>query len=167
MSEEPEEAVHLERKDIAKQWTPMLKDAGFTAVSNIFLKHYRNDLSITNTEAMLIIQLMQHKWDERAPYPSFKTLSHRMGLTDQQVRVHALSLVKKGLMKKTLRFGKPNLFHMEPLFTRLEEIYVDQYQKHPDPTAKPKETRAKRTVRPARTGTFKDAIYIPASTPTL
>jgi DNA replication protein len=118
-------------RDIGRQWTPKLKEAGFTAVSNLFLQHYRDDLGITNTEAMLVIHLMHYKWDEDAPYPSFKTLAHRMGLTEQQVRAHALSLVRKKLMKKTLRLGKPNLFHLEPLFKRLEEIYDDEHQDSP------------------------------------
>ena len=145
----PEEATPSRSpRDIGKQWTPKLKEAGFTAVSNIFLLHYR-DLKISNTEAMLIIQLMHHKWDEKAPFPSFKTLAHRMGLTEQQVRVHALSLVKKKLMAKTIRLGKPNLFHLEPLFEQLEQIYDDEHQDSPRQNAVNKAVSAARRPPPA------------------
>jgi hypothetical protein len=123
-----EQSASQRTREIARQWTPKLKEAGFTAISNIFLQHYRDLLNITNTEAMLIIQLMYYKWDEKPPFPAFKTLAHKMGLTEQQIRVHALSLVRKGVMGKTPRLGKPNLFHLEPLFEKLEAIYDDEYQ---------------------------------------
>ena len=118
-------------RDIAKQWTPKLKDAGFTAIADVFLLYYREELGITNVEAMLIIQLMYHKWNADPPYPSFTNLSIRMGLTEQQVRFHALNLVKKGYLRKTVRQGRSNLFHLEPLLEKLETVYDDLARKHP------------------------------------
>jgi len=113
-------------RNIQKQWTPKLATA-FTAVSDAFLRHYR-DLKLTNTEAMLLIHLISYKWDDEAPFPSFDTLANRMGLTKEQVRAHALSLVRKKCLGRTIRPGHSNLFHFEPLFEKLEKLVIE-YEK--------------------------------------
>jgi|SRR5229473_2038755 hypothetical protein len=45
---------------------------------------------------MFILHLMSFKWSEQAPYPSYKTLAKRMGVTDKMVRRYAAGLEDKG-----------------------------------------------------------------------
>ncbi len=102
----------------------MLVKDGWTPVSDFFLENYsRLNPPITTTEAMLIIQLMRHKWDENHPYPAFKTLARRMGITDTAARNHARSLeVRKNYLVRIKRVGMPNLFDLSPLFAALEKF---------------------------------------------
>lgn len=107
----------------AERWTPQLVKGGWTPVSDFFL-HYYHALSppITHGEAMLIIQLMTHKWDKEPPFPAFKTLAKRMGIRPAQARALARSLEKKKYLERQKRVGQPNRFKLEPLFEKLEEL---------------------------------------------
>ena len=106
---------------VARRWTPDLIVEGFTPVSDMFLEHY-SELGLTSTEAMLIIQLMKHKWDKEHPYPSFGTLARRMGMTPTSVRNHARNLEKKGCLRRIHRQGSTNQFDLTPLFHKLEQL---------------------------------------------
>jgi hypothetical protein len=122
-------------QSIAKRWTPRLVKDGFTPVSDYFLENYhRLDPSITSLEAIFIIHLMRHKWDERPPHPSFVTIAKRMGLNDASVRLHARNLEGKRLLnritkdgrpiKDAPRTGEPNRFDLTPLFDALERLHM-------------------------------------------
>jgi len=116
------DAKQVQRK-VANRWTPMLVEQGWTPVSDFFLKNYhRLSPPITNSEAMLIIHLMLHKWDAEAPYPSFRTLAERMGMTVTAARGHARHLDSKGYMHRQKQVGKTNRFFLEPLFEALERL---------------------------------------------
>ncbi len=112
---------------VANRWTPKLCKP-FTAVSGFFLENY-NELGITTTQAMLIIHLMTHKWTERNPYPGFKLLGKKMGMTDTQVRTHARQLEKDGFLLRIKREGYTNEFDLTPLFAALEELMNEQAKK--------------------------------------
>lgn len=71
---------------------------------------------------MLIIHLMLHKWTNEPPYPAFKTLAKRMGISDTAVRGHARSLEFKKYLKRQKRVNDTNLFYLEPLFDALEKM---------------------------------------------
>jgi DNA-binding MarR family transcriptional regulator len=77
---------------------------------------------MTNAEALLVIHLMRHKWDEAPPFPGFKTLARRMGMTATSARNHARSLEKKGYLKRQKRVGTTNTFDLTPLFQALERL---------------------------------------------
>jgi hypothetical protein len=110
-------------REVAKRWTPRLTQDGWTPVSDYFLENYhRLKPQVTSVEAMLVIHLMRHKWDERPPRPAFKTLAKRMGLTDTSVRNHARSLEKKKLLVRIKRVAQPNQFDLTPLFGALERL---------------------------------------------
>jgi predicted ArsR family transcriptional regulator len=63
---------------------------------------------------------MSFKWDEKLPYPGFKTLAKRMGITDTQARSHARSLEQKGYLVRKMRKGQTNKFDLGKLFAVLE-----------------------------------------------
>ena len=109
------------KRDPAARWTSKLVKNGWTPISDDFLAHYTDLVpAITSTEAMLIVHLMQHKWDGKAPYPGFETLAKRMGMTATAVRNHARSLEKKGYLQREPRVSQTNRFHLDGLFRKLE-----------------------------------------------
>src|SRR5262249_53349944 len=108
---------------VAARWTPDLTKGGWTPVSDFFLDNYRRLAPpITSNEALLIIHLIRHKWDASPPFPGFKTLAKRMGITATSARNHARSLDKKGYLVREKRVGTTNLFDLTPLFRALEQL---------------------------------------------
>lgn len=112
------------KRDVAKRWTAKLAKGGFTPVVTVFLEHYaRMNPPLTTPEAMLVIHLMSFKWDESMPWPAFKTLAKRMGISATAVRNHARNLeTRKNYLVRHKRVGQPNQFDLTPLFTALEKV---------------------------------------------
>ena len=54
-------------------------------------------------EVLFVLHLMEYKWDERAPFPSYKTLARRMGISDKMARRHAQSLEAKRYLRRVAR----------------------------------------------------------------
>jgi hypothetical protein len=80
-------------REVSSRWTPALSKEGWTPISDFFLDNYcKLSPAIKGPEVLLIIHLMRHKWDENAPFPAFKTLAKRMGISPAAVRSHARSL---------------------------------------------------------------------------
>ncbi len=114
-------------RTVSTRWTPALTEQGWTPVSDYFLDNYtRLTPALTNNEALLVIHLMRHKWDAAMPFPGFKTLARRMGITDTSARNHARSLERKGYLKREKRVGTTNLFDLTPLFKALELLQAYQ-----------------------------------------
>jgi hypothetical protein len=85
---------------------------------------------LTTPEAMLVIHLMSFKWDDAMPWPAFKTLAKRMGISATAVRNHARSLeTRKKYLVRHKRVGQPNLFDLTPLFTALEKVQAAEEQR--------------------------------------
>jgi DNA-binding Lrp family transcriptional regulator len=96
-----------------------------------FLDNYhRLPGPVKNLEALIIIHLMRHKYDARAPFPSLKTISKKMGLSDTAVRVHVRNLEKKGVLRRELRRSRTSAYHFEGLVTRLEQL-IEQDAQNP------------------------------------
>ncbi len=108
-------------RDIGVRWTTKLAAAGWTPISDLFLDSYRT-LEITNLEAMFLIHLLRHKWTAQMPFPGFKRLATRMGVTPTAARGYARSLEKKGLLRRVGRVGRSNAFDLSQLFERLEAV---------------------------------------------
>jgi hypothetical protein len=119
------------KRDVAKRWTAKLAKGGFTPVVMTFLEHYaRMTPPLTTPEAMLVIHLMSFKWDDAMPWPAFKTLAKRMGISATAVRNHARSLeTRKKYLVRHKRVGQPNLFDLTPLFTALEKVQAAEEQR--------------------------------------
>ncbi len=111
------------KRDVTRRWTEKLAKGGWTPVVQVFLEHYASlSPPITTPEAIFIIHLMSFKWDEKMPWPAFKTLAKRMGVSTTAVRNHARSLdVGKKYLVRHPRVGQPNLFDLKPLFVALEK----------------------------------------------
>jgi hypothetical protein len=112
---------------VSTRWTARLVAGGWTPVADFFLDSYsRLDPPLSTSEAMLIIHLMRHKWDREMPFPGFKTLARRMGITATSVRNHARSLEQKGYLRRHVQVGTTNRFDLEPLFAKLEALLASE-----------------------------------------
>ena len=104
-----------EHRDVAARWTPHLASGGWTPVVDFFLDHYR-ELGVTNLEAIFLVHLIRHKWTAQMPFPGFKRIAKRMGISATAARGHARRLEKKGLLKRVERVGSTNRFDLSGLF---------------------------------------------------
>lgn len=126
-SQEIAESAH----SFIKRWKHRnLFERGYLVVPSLFLHHYAHlkPHSLTPGEAMFVLHLMEFKWDAKAPFPGYKTLAVRMGLSDKMVRRYAQSLEAKKYLKREMRVGRTNRFDLTPLFDALSKA-VGQKQK--------------------------------------
>ena len=120
----PAEDTIVPNRSLAARWgSQQLFEEGFVGVPSGFLRCY-TQLKLSNSEAMFILQLMAFKWNENAPFPSYKTLAERMGITTEMARRHAKSLEEKGLLIRVKRTGQSNAFDLRPLSSALEQLLV-------------------------------------------
>ena len=97
---------------------------GWVGVPDAFLRNYANLQSyggLTVGEAMFVLQLMAFKWTGEDPFPSYKTLARRMGVTDKMVRRYAAKLEGKGYLKRRAQIGGTNTFDLKPLFAAVRK----------------------------------------------
>jgi Helix-turn-helix domain len=94
---------------------------GWVGVPDAFLRHYATlqPYALTASEAMFVLQLMSYKWGDAAPFPSYKKIAIRMGISDKMTRRYASALEAKGYLKRTSRIGSTNTFDLSDLFTAL------------------------------------------------
>lgn len=112
------------RRQIAQRWggKEVFGESGFLAVPLAFLKfHAAIKPKLKPAEAMFVLQLMSYKWDTGAPFPGYKTIAKRMGVSEVYARKIARALEDKGLMKRRFRRSQTNLFDLQPLFDKLAE----------------------------------------------
>ena len=111
-------------RSFSKRWASELESAGFVQVSSFFLENYHRlkPYSITYGEAMFVVHLMQFKWDEKKPYPAYKTISARMHVSDKTARRWAVSLEKKGYLHREVRMAQTNLFDLKGLMKALVQL---------------------------------------------
>lgn len=113
------------KRDIATRWGghQELLDDGYVPVVRTFLDHAcrLKPFGLTPTEAMFVLQLMFHKWDDRLPYPSYSTIAARMNISPTYARKLGKEIEKKGLLNRVVRVGATNQFDLQPLFDRLAE----------------------------------------------
>lgn len=113
-----------DERSFARRWGHAeLFKYGFVPVPVLFLRIYTRlkPEPLTTAEAMFVLHLMEFKWDSMAPFPSYKKLADRMGVTDKAVRRHAKSLEKKGYLRRIARTGQTSRFDLKPLFAALLE----------------------------------------------
>jgi hypothetical protein len=115
---------------VALAWTPRLAKTGHVPVVNAFLEHYSSlePHALSTAEAMFVILLMKHKWNEEAPYPSYRRIARMMGVSDKMVRRYAANLEQKGYLVREAQQALPNRFDLRKLFAALEEaLEIDRH----------------------------------------
>ena len=98
-----------------------LFDRGFVVVPSTFFRNYSRlkPHPLSGGEALFVLHLMEFKWDAAQPFPGYKTLGQRMGVSDKMVRRYAQGLEAKGFLRRRVRVGRTNLFDLTPLFAAL------------------------------------------------
>jgi hypothetical protein len=110
-------------RDVAARWTPEIAKLGWTPIAIFFLDNYhRLTPPLKYSEAMFVIHLMRYKWDNAAPFPSFRTIATKMDVSAEAARSYARSLEKKGYLARENQIGETNRFHLNKLFKALERL---------------------------------------------
>ena len=123
---EDQNSASIPNRSLAARWgSQLIFDEGYVAVPAAFLRNYTR-LELSNSELVFILQLMSFKWNENAPFPSYKTVAQRMGITTEMARRHAKSLEEKGLLKRVKRTGQSNAFDLRPLTAALESFTAEK-----------------------------------------
>jgi Helix-turn-helix domain len=143
-----QESSRAVQRIVSARWTPDLVSGGWTPVSDYFLDSYTKlTPPLSTSEAMLVIHLMRHKWDAAPPFPGFKTLARRMGVTATSVRNHARALEHKGYLRRVKRIGTTNYFELTQLFVALEKLQAyEAGQRDGQQGKRPQETKAAAVV---------------------
>jgi hypothetical protein len=111
------------KRDIVTRWggEAAIMSNGYVAVPVQFLMNYAamKPYCLTVPEAMFVVQVMAFKWDEKAPFPGYKKVAARMGISEAYARKLARSLEGKGFLRRVARVGSTNAFDFQPLFEKL------------------------------------------------
>jgi DNA-binding MarR family transcriptional regulator len=113
--------VKSHKYPFAKKWAAELVSDGHVQISTFFLENYHRlkPYPLTHGEAMFVVHLMQYKWTEEAPYPGYKTIARRMGVSDKTARRLAKSLEDKKYLFREIRQATTNRFHLTKLMSAL------------------------------------------------
>ena len=91
----------MKNPHIVAVWSDPVLDEGYCVVPNIILDQ-QSAIGITSDEINLLFQVFRFKFDERLPFPSEKTLAHRMGVSQRKVRRISASMREKKFLKKSV-----------------------------------------------------------------
>lgn len=151
----PQAKQEVKKRDVVSRWggDSRILAEGFVAVPTLFLQRMSQfkPYSLTPAEAVFVICVMAHKWDDRDPYPSYKRIATWMGKSESYVRRLAKNLATKGLLKRQARVGQTNSFDFKALFTLIVQDPQSVLAKKRAPAAKKvKVARSAAKKRPAR-----------------
>ena len=134
-SSPPPQQTVTPNRSVGSRWTDRLGKS-FCPVSSYFLANYHRlkphpgAAGLNSTAAMFIIQLMDFKWDEKAPHPSLGTIALRMGIGVRQLRSIAKNLEELGYIQREFRTkGQTSRYHFNGLFKALEELMASDIAK--------------------------------------
>ena len=113
-----------------KTWSVPLAKGGWTPVPTAFFEFYPK-LQLTGVEVMFLLNIVNFKRHDPKAYPSYKLLASRLGVKERRAREVAKSLIDKGLLSRIERRrkgnrSKTNLFGIEPLIARLEQLQTQK-----------------------------------------
>jgi hypothetical protein len=95
---------------------------GQLPVPSLFFESYAClNPPLNSGEALFVLQLMNFKWGRNAPFPSYRSIAKRMGISVKMARTHAQNLESKGYLWREIVSGRTNRFNLDPLFNALVE----------------------------------------------
>jgi hypothetical protein len=123
-------AAPVPDRSVAARWTPRIAERYFTPVSEFFLHNlhrlkpeHPNARGLNATEGMVIIQLMSHKRDAKAPWPALGTIADRLGLDVRTIRNTVARLEELGYIRREYsKYGGPSKYHLDGLFAAIERL---------------------------------------------
>ncbi|SHE88388.1 DnaD domain protein [Desulforamulus putei] len=109
---------------------------GMTSIPNLFLKYYR-DVGITDSEMMLIIQLLRLRHEEQLLMPSIETLAGCLSAEPAQIERQIKNLLDKKVIGITNYFTGDDGsikqgYDFEPLVFELSEVWALNQKKELD-----------------------------------
>jgi DNA-binding MarR family transcriptional regulator len=116
---------------IAGRWTSEeVFCNGFLAVPTLFLQRYGSlkPYELTPSEAMFVLELMSFKWSSAHPFPSYKSIAARMGVSDKMVRRYAQQLETKGYLIREMRKNRTNRFDLTGLLNALHSLALREIE---------------------------------------
>lgn len=125
---------------IGRRWTPRLGEH-FCPVSSYFLANYHrlggaSQRGLNATEALLVIHIMDYKWDDAMPFPTVGKLAERMGISRRHVRDTLRGLEQRGVIARIPGArGGANRYNLDGLMTALETLMAEDADKREQPVA--------------------------------
>lgn len=131
----PDATQQDRKRKLADRWGghDRVLDDGFVAVPRSFLK-FAGQLrphSLSPAQIVFVLNLMFHKWDSARPFPAYRTIATRMGISVKYARDIARQLEAKGLLSRERRTGRTNRFELQPLFDALAKHVAERGAKTP------------------------------------
>ncbi len=124
-----EESATPVSRDVITRWGghQILATEGHVPVVALFLKLSGNlkPYPLTPAESLFVLQLMVHKWDAKHPFPAYKTIATRMGVSVAYARTIGRTLERKGYLRRILRTGQTVKFDLNRLFQALATEATD------------------------------------------
>lgn len=126
-------------QDIISKWGKEVAAGGFTQIPNHLIRinmFVHDDVKLSPTEMLVLLQLVASWWKkDEMPFPSMRTLSERIGISERQVQRSIKSLEQKGYVKTEKKKIKgviaANVYDMTPLVAILKIVAEHYVTKHP------------------------------------
>ncbi len=101
---------------------------GYTSVPNLLLKYYPK-IGISDSEMMLIIQLLRLKCFDNKPFPSQEQIAECMAGDSAKVKAEMAALIEKEIISLCYYFDEENgevmsTYSLEPLFEKISEFWA-------------------------------------------
>ena len=101
---------------------------GFTSIPNILLKHYKS-MGISDTEMLLVIQLLRIHSEDKDFFPTPETLSNCMQSDISLIENDLASLIEKDILAITKYYDEKHDmiifgYDFEPLFEAVSEVWA-------------------------------------------
>lgn len=131
----PITALADHKAKIAKRLTSRLAN-GYCAVPSILirgahrLRPHEGARGLNTTEVMVLIHLLDRKWDDRMPFPALTTIAAAMGLKARSVRAAVKRLEDLHYIRRhPMPNGGPNRYDLSGLFAALEKLLDEDVEK--------------------------------------
>lgn len=126
-------------QDIVSKWGKEVATGGFTQIPNHLIRinmFVHDDVKLSPTEMLVLLQLVASWWKkDEMPFPSMRTLSERIGISERQVQRSIKSIEQKGYVKAEKKKIKgviaANVYDMMPLVERLKIVAEHYVTSHP------------------------------------
>ena len=123
-------------RSFAARWSPKIASGHFTPIPEYFLHNmhrlrpHNNAQGLTSLEAMVIVQIVSHKWDERAPFPALGTIAERLSVSRRTIRGALERLEDFGYVRREFSStGGTNRYHFDGLVRALESLIAEDARK--------------------------------------
>ncbi len=123
-------------RSFAARWSPKIATGHFTPVPEYFLHNlhrlrpHDHAQGLTPLEALVIVQIVSHKWDERAPFPALGTIAERLSVSRRTIRAALERLEDLGYVRREYSStGGTSRYHFDGLVRAIEALIAEDARK--------------------------------------